>query len=65
MEAEHGKSGTDEEKGRVRSVALSKPVGLRRTITEYGAYKRLFSKSRGKSGGIVKKQVVLRRPVGV
>lgn len=70
MEAEHGKS-TDVRKGRVRTVALSKPVGLRRTIGEYRGYKILFSKNRksgkssGKSGGTVKKWEVLRRPVGV
>lgn len=41
MEAEHGKS-TDVGKGRVRTVALSKPVGLRRTLTECRAIKDCF-----------------------
>jgi hypothetical protein len=36
VEAEHGKSGTDVEKGRVRTVALSKPVGLRRNNRIWG-----------------------------
>lgn len=60
MEAEHGKS-TDVGKGRVRTVALSRLVGLRRTIRECRGHKKLFCKNRksgkssGKSGGIVKK----------
>jgi hypothetical protein len=40
VEAEHGKS-TDVGKGRVRTVALSKPVRLRRTITECRAHKKI------------------------
>jgi hypothetical protein len=56
VEAEHGKS-TDVGKARVSTEALSKHVGLRRTITECRAHEKLFSKSRqsGKSRGKIRR----------